>query len=231
MPVAGVDAVDRRRILDGDRRQRRRHLAAERRGVELVDRARAADAAGDVIPVALAADAERRHDADAGDGDAWPYGRGPDHHGVSIIRGQSECSPVGPSPVRLTRGPAQLAGRARLRHRRRDDLRRRAGHRHVAVRHARDGAGRRTAGRGPAHQHPALRCLRPPPQRAGPRAGEGARLPPGIPSIGASHLRLGGKPPVHRRLPGLAAHRRHRLPRPAAVGLGGRARCSSPAAS
>ena len=53
----------------------------------------------------------------------------------------------------------------------------------------------------------------------------------GVPSIGASNLRLGGKPPVHRRLPRLAAHRRHRLPHAAAVGLGGRARCSSPAAS
>jgi hypothetical protein len=42
-----------------------------------------------MIPVALAADAEGRDDADAGDGDAWPNGRSPNHHGVSIIRAQS----------------------------------------------------------------------------------------------------------------------------------------------
>ena len=103
--------------------------------------------AGDVIPVALAADAERRDHADAGDGDAWPNGRSPNHHGVSIIRGQSESSSVGPSRFRLTCRLAVVAARARLRRRRRAGLRRRPRRRRLALRRARHAAGRRAARR------------------------------------------------------------------------------------
>ena len=51
-------------------RHRRRDPAGEARRVEVGDRARAAAAAADVLPEPLAPDAERRHDADAGDDDA-----------------------------------------------------------------------------------------------------------------------------------------------------------------
>jgi hypothetical protein len=96
--VADVAAIDRHGVVDGDGRQRGRHLAAVGRGVEFVDGPRSADAARHAVPVTLAADAVRRHHTDAGDGDAWPHRRSPDHHGVSIIRGQSETLACWPQP-------------------------------------------------------------------------------------------------------------------------------------
>ena len=67
--VVAARAPARRR---SSRRHRRGDAAGELRRVELRDGARAAAAAADVIPEALAADAERRDDADAGDHDAPP---------------------------------------------------------------------------------------------------------------------------------------------------------------
>ena len=69
--IPDIVALERRHVVDGDGRDRRRDAAAEVRRVEVGDRARAAAAAGDVLPEALAADAEGRHDADAGDDDPW----------------------------------------------------------------------------------------------------------------------------------------------------------------
>ena len=65
--VPDIVALDRRHIVDGHRRHRRGDAAAELRRVEVGDRPRRAAAAADVIPEALATDAERRHHADAGD--------------------------------------------------------------------------------------------------------------------------------------------------------------------
>ncbi len=65
-----VVTVERRRHVDGDLRDGCRHLTGIRRGVELRDGARRGTAAADVTPEAIAADAERRHDTDAGDDDA-----------------------------------------------------------------------------------------------------------------------------------------------------------------
>ena len=68
--VSVLVALERRGIVDRDRRHPGRHLAGIGRDVELRDGLRAAAAAADVLPEPLAADAERRHDADAGDDDA-----------------------------------------------------------------------------------------------------------------------------------------------------------------
>ena len=68
--VPDVVAAHRRHVVQRDAGDRRRHLAGELRRVELGDRARGAAAAADVIPEALAADAERRHHADSRDDDA-----------------------------------------------------------------------------------------------------------------------------------------------------------------
>ena len=65
-----------RHIVDRHAGDRRGDAAGEIGRVELGDRARAAAAAADAVPEALAADAERRDDADAGDDDAR---RGRDH--------------------------------------------------------------------------------------------------------------------------------------------------------
>ena len=70
-------AVEGRRIPDGDRRHPGGHLAGIGRDVELRDGLRAAAAAADVLPEPLAADAERRHDADAGDHDAGLFETSP----------------------------------------------------------------------------------------------------------------------------------------------------------
>ena len=62
--------LERRHVVDGDAAAPAPRPAGELRRVELGDRARAAAAAADVVPEPLAADAERRDDADAGDDDA-----------------------------------------------------------------------------------------------------------------------------------------------------------------
>ncbi len=56
-------------VVDRDGRDRRRDAAGELGRIEVGDRARSAAATADVLPEPLAADAERRHDADAGDDD------------------------------------------------------------------------------------------------------------------------------------------------------------------
>ena len=70
--VAGVPevvALERRHIVHRHVGDGRGDPAPEFGGVELGDRARAAAPAAHVIPEPLAPDAERRHDADAGDHD------------------------------------------------------------------------------------------------------------------------------------------------------------------
>ena len=70
VPILVAVAFERHASVDRDRRHPRRDLARIRRHVELGDGVGSAAAAADVIPVALAADAERRDHADAGDDDA-----------------------------------------------------------------------------------------------------------------------------------------------------------------
>ena len=66
--------VDRHGLVDRDRRDGSRHRAGEGRRVESADAARRAAPVADVLPEALAPHAERRHDADPGDGDpAFPH--------------------------------------------------------------------------------------------------------------------------------------------------------------
>src|SRR6185436_5667097 len=64
-----VIAVERGRVIDRHGRHPSSHTTRVRRDIELRDGPGAADAAADVIPVPLAADAERRHNADACDDD------------------------------------------------------------------------------------------------------------------------------------------------------------------
>src|SRR5437879_3641049 len=62
--------LERRRVADRHGRYRRRHAAGIVGDVELRDGARAADAAADVAPEAVAPRAERRDDAETADDDA-----------------------------------------------------------------------------------------------------------------------------------------------------------------
>ena len=104
----GAAAVDGQGVLDGNRRERRGDLTAVGRGVELIDGTGAADAARDVIPIALAADAEGRDDPNPRDGDPWAHGRSAHNHGVSIIRGQSAPARSAPA-VSMSAMPSPIS--------------------------------------------------------------------------------------------------------------------------
>ncbi len=82
VPILVAVAFERPAIFDGDRRHPRRDLARIRRHVELGDGFRSTDAAPHVIPEALAAHAEGRDHADAGDHYA---GRAVGGHALTII--------------------------------------------------------------------------------------------------------------------------------------------------
>ena len=94
--VAGVrrssSPSSARHVVDRHAGDRRRDAAREVRRVELGDGARAAAAAADALPEPLAADAERRDDADAGDHDRavvlalGDYTRCPSQSAMTIAR-------------------------------------------------------------------------------------------------------------------------------------------------
>jgi hypothetical protein len=67
-------ACKRRHIVDRDAAGWRGDLAAERRSIELGDRACAAATASHVVPEAFPPDAERRDDADSADNDLGTAG-------------------------------------------------------------------------------------------------------------------------------------------------------------
>ena len=116
-----------------------------------------------------------------------------------------------PSLVLLPR--VRRRGRRRLRAGRR--------RRRLALRRPRDASRRRARCRRPRSSTRALfTALRAAPQRPGARPAQGPGGARRLPGIGASHLRLGGKPALHRRLRRLAAHRGHALSGAAALGLG-----------
>src|SRR5262249_44128459 len=68
--IVDIVAADRRHIVDGHARHRRGNPRAGPGRVELGDAPRAAAAAADVIPEAVASGAERRDDTDPGNDDA-----------------------------------------------------------------------------------------------------------------------------------------------------------------
>ena len=101
--VRFVVAFEQRRRFNRHRRHRRGDTAGIRRRIELGDRARAAHAAADVSPEAVAPGAERRDDADSADDHARePVGL----HGVTII---PAVQPTGAVPQWLAR-PIALGG-------------------------------------------------------------------------------------------------------------------------
>ena len=78
-----VVAVERRHVVDRHAGTGAATRQANPSASNSVDRAGAAAAAADVLPEPLAADAERRDDADAGDDDAWSRA---DCHAASILQ-------------------------------------------------------------------------------------------------------------------------------------------------
>ncbi len=186
--IPDVVASQRRHVVDRHAGDRRRDLAVEVRRVELGDRARAAAAAADVIPEALAADAERRHHADARDDDARRAGLRHDDIVVRemgarmLVWAAARCSSRrSPSPAG---GTASILGRA------------------LPL----GGWIRRRRRRGADHD------VRAPPQPVCARTVKRGDRPLGAAPPRPVALRLGREPAAARRLLVVAAGRRRVLP-------------------